>query len=115
MAGGSPAASDDLRPMGDRRPLHTALHRMAAVKTNQIIVPADPVQACRLHLFQMYFFSARIPDTRASCDNIIRREHTIQKRHLHAAHCIFHIDLQRLRLAVICIDSREPLYFIFSL
>ena len=114
MAGSSPAAADDMGAMRYRRSLHTALHRMTAVKADQVILSADPVQTCRLRFFQVYFFRPCILDTRTSRDHIIRRQHTVQERHLYVAYGILHVYFERLRLVLLRVNGGQPLYAILS-
>ncbi len=114
MAGGSPAACDYLRPVRHRRSLHIALHRMAAIKTDQIKVPADPVQTCGLRFLQIDLTRADVLNAGAPGENIQLRKHTVKKSHLHLRGRIFQVNLQRLRLILTGIHRRESRQAVLS-
>ena len=83
MAGSAPQAADLRDPMAHREPLVIALHRMAPVKGDKVILAAQHVQACRGQLFDRHVSAAPIYDLYAPRDHIVLGKHAVVQHRLH--------------------------------
>ncbi len=100
--------------MCDPRPLKIALHRMAPVKADKIVLPAHEIQTRRRRLLHTDRTVTEIDDLRAPGDDVLILKHAVQQAHLHPAHGILQEDFQALRLSLRRMHRRKPLQPIFS-
>ena len=83
MAGGTPKAADLRDPMPYRKPLVIALHRMASVKSDKIILAAHHVKTCWCQLFDRHMAAALVYDLHAPRDHVILRKNAVVQHCLH--------------------------------
>ena len=115
MAGGPTAAADDHGSVEDGGALVIALHGVAAVKLDQVVLSAHEIQACALYGFQENVTGSGVFDHSAAGDHVQLRENPVQQRDGQAAADILQFDLQGLRGALSCgiIHRGKPRQIIF--
>ena len=107
MAGGTPEAADLRDPMSHGHPLVIALHRMAPVKGDKVILAAQHVQTCRGQLFDRHMAAALVYNLHAPSDHIVFRKHAVVQHCLHLLDPVLQHHFQCLRLIRIRIHCRQ--------
>ena len=110
LMGRSPSpASDHLLHVRDRCSLEIALHGMAAVEGDQVVISIDLVKTRAHDFFQSDLLAGGIRDQRASRDDIELGKNTVQKFYFKHSRRVAKNDLQRLRLIFRRVYGRKSL------